>query len=247
MSQIALVTGGSQGIGKAICEELVSSLRCDIAVNYFPNDTIQRDADELCSRLSQHGVKAIAVGADITKRDQVEAMLAMVKDTFGGLDILVNNAGILRDRTLKKMSDEEWYDVLDVNLNGAFLVTRAALPILREGGCIVGITSTTGIYGNFGQSNYAASKAGLIGLYKSLAKELGSKNIRVNAVAPGLVKTALTEQRIPKDAQESVRAKTLLGRLAEPEEIAKVVRFLVSDDASYITGHVLQVDGGLVF
>jgi len=244
-NKVALITGGSRGIGREICLELASS-GARIIVNYYPNQEMQKDAESVVSEVEGLGGKAVALGADVTRKDQVEKMFADAADEFEGIDVLVNNAGILRDRTLKKMSDEEWYNIIDVNLNAAYVCCKAALPHLRAGGSIVGMSSVAGVYGNFGQSNYAASKAGLIGFYKSLAKELGPKGIRVNAVAPGLVKTSMAEL-IPEQAQDMIRQKTPLRRLAEPGDIARAVRFLVSEDASYITGHVLHVDGGLTF
>lgn len=243
--KVALVTGASRGIGREICLELARS-GTHIAVNYYPTAAMKQDAETVVKEVERLGGKAIACGADVTKPDQVGQMMAEISERFGGLDVLINNAGILRDRTLKKMTDEEWYNIIDVNLNAAYVCCKAALPYLRKGGSIVGMSSVAGVYGNFGQSNYAASKAGLIGFYKSLAKELGPKGIRVNAVAPGLVKTSMAEL-IPEAAQEQIREKTPLRRLAEPQDIARAVRFLVSQDASYITGHVLHVDGGLTF
>ncbi|HNT29772.1 MAG TPA: 3-oxoacyl-ACP reductase FabG [bacterium] len=242
----ALVTGGSQGIGKAICLEL-ASYGCNIVINHYPTPQMEQDARSLAEQISKMGCKAMTFGADVTKKDQTEAMMTKVKELFGGLDILVNNAGILRDRTLQKMTDEEWYSIIDVNLNAAYVCCKAALPVLRDGSCIIGMSSIAGVYGNFGQSNYAASKAGLVGFYKSLAKELGhTRKIRVNAIAPGLVESPMSEQ-IPANAQQVIKEKTPLGRLGKSEDIAKAIRFLASADAEFITGHILHVDGGLTF
>ena len=216
-----------------------------MVVNYYPIPAMQKDAEDLVASWSG-GAGGLAIGADLTKLEQVGDMFAKIEQELGHLDIVVNNAGVLKDRTLAKMTPEEWQQVLDVNLQAAFFVAKYALPLLQMGSSLIGISSISGVYGNFGQSNYAASKAGLIGFYKSLAKELGPKGIRVNCIAPGLVESPMSEQ-IPQEARDLMIKKTPLRRLGRPEDIAQAVCFLASRQASYITGHVLHVDGGLSF
>ncbi|HDS11510.1 MAG TPA: SDR family oxidoreductase, partial [Candidatus Wirthbacteria bacterium] len=218
---------------------------CRVVVNYYPIPAMQKDAEDLVASWSG-GAGGLAIGADLTKLEQVGDMFAKIEQELGHLDIVVNNAGVLKDRTLAKMTPEEWQQVLDVNLQAAFFVAKYALPLLQMGSSLIGISSISGVYGNFGQSNYAASKAGLIGFYKSLAKELGPKGIRVNCIAPGLVESPMSEQ-IPQEARDLMIKKTPLRRLGRPEDIAQAVCFLASRQASYITGHVLHVDGGLSF
>ncbi len=244
--RIALVTGGSRGIGAEICREL-SCLGYQVIINYFPNPAMEAEAQALAAELSTELVPALCFGADVTRSEDVANMMNFVADTCGGLDLLVTNAGLLKDRTLAKMSDNEWHSLIDVNLTGAYNCCKHALSVLKNHSAIIGIGSISGVYGNFGQSNYAASKAGLIGFYKSLAKELGpKKGIRVNVVAPGLVEAPMAAQ-IPEESKQMIKDKTPLRRLGTPQDIAKAVAFLASDDASFITGHVLHVDGGLTF
>ena len=237
----ALVTGGGQGLGQATAR-LLHAAGANIAVNYFEEGrgVNRRRAEETVAGLAS---RAIAIAADVRRPDELSAMLDEVSKTFGGLDIVVNNAAVLRDRTLKNMSDAEWQDVIDTNLTGVFNVCKAAAPRLTDGGRLVSMASISGVIGFYGQVNYAAAKAGVMGLTKVLAKELAGRRITVNAVAPGV---ALTEmgQSIPEKARAEMLKQIPLGRFAEPEEIAGVILFLCSDLASYITGQTVHVNGG---
>lgn len=229
----ALVTGGSRGIGRAIALELARG-GASVIVSYRSGaDEAEAVADEAGGR---------AVRADVSDAGEARSLV----EEAGDLDILVNNAGLTRDALLARMSDEDWDAVLDTNLSGTFYTCRAAARgmMRRRGGAIVNVTSIVALRGNPGQVNYAASKAGIIGLTKSLARELGSRGIRANAVAPGYVKTRLTEV-LSEQATGAMLTNTPLGRLGEPHEIAGAVRFLCSDEAAFITGEVLMVDGGL--
>jgi 3-oxoacyl-[acyl-carrier protein] reductase len=239
---IALVTGGSRGIGAAICRELAAA-GATVAVNYA------RDAESagaVVAAIEAGGGRAVAVQGDISSADGAAALAAAVESDVGPVDSLVNNAGITRDDLIMRLSDEDWRAVIDTNLGGAFFTSRAlSRPMLkRRRGSIVNISSVVGVHGNAGQTNYAASKAGLIGLTKALAKELGARGIRVNAIAPGYIATELTDA-LPEQACEAILANTPLGRLGDPADVARAVRFLCSDAAAFITGDVLAVDGGL--
>ena len=238
----ALVTGASRGIGRFIALELAKN-GANAIINYNHN---QSEAEKIAKEARSFGVKAITIKADVSSFDEVSMMAEQVQKEFSKIDILVNNAGIIRDRSLKKMSLEEWHSVIDTNLNSVFYVTREMLPLLKNGGRIINISSIVGQYGNFGQSNYAAAKAGIIGFTKSLAKELGKKKITVNAVAPGFVKTNLTKN-IPFFRKKIINYMTPLKEEASPEDIAHAVAFLASEKARYITGAVINVDGGLAF
>ncbi|HVU77161.1 MAG TPA: 3-oxoacyl-[acyl-carrier-protein] reductase [Gaiellaceae bacterium] len=229
----ALVTGASRGIGRAIAEELARA-GASVVVGYRSG---KDEAEELAAAIGGRAVQADVSSPDDAKRLVEEA---------GDLDVLVNNAGLTRDGLLARMPDDDWRTVIETNLSSVFYTCRAvARPMMkRKGGSIVNVSSVVGVHGNWGQTNYAASKAGIIGFTKSLARELGSRNIRANVVAPGYVKTALTEV-LPEEATRAMVENTPLGRVAEPDEIAGAVRFLASDQASFITGEVLLVDGGL--
>jgi 3-oxoacyl-[acyl-carrier protein] reductase len=231
--KLALVTGASRGIGRAIAEELARA-GASVVVGYRSG---KDEAEELAKTIGGR-----AVQADVSSPDDARRLV----EEAGDIDVLVNNAGLTRDGLLARMSDEDWRTVIDTNLSSVFYTCRAVTrPMMKKRkGSIVNISSIVGVHGNWGQTNYAASKAGIIGFTKSLARELGSRNIRANVVAPGYVKTALTEV-LPDEATAAMVQQTPLGRVADPEEIAGAVRFLASDQASFITGDVLLVDGGL--
>ncbi len=238
--QVALVTGGSRGIGLAVAQELATA-GARVAVVARDEGRAAAAAEELAGE----GHRAYA--ADVADPEAVNAVLARVEEEMGGVDILVNNAGVTRDNVLMRLKDEDWDQVLDTNLKGAFNTIRAASRSMmkRRAGRIINITSVVGMIGNRGQSNYAASKAGLIGLTKSVARELASRGILANAVAPGYIETEMTAQ-LPETAREALVSQISLGRLGQPQDVASVVRFLAGPGAAYITGQVLVVDGGMV-
>jgi 3-oxoacyl-[acyl-carrier protein] reductase len=229
----ALVTGASRGIGRAIAADLAAA-GASVVVGYRSG---QEEAEALAAEIGGR-----AIQADVSSPDDARRLV----EEAGDLDILVNNAGLTRDGLLARMSDEDWRTVLDTNLSSVFYTCRAVTrPMMKKrAGSIVNISSVVGVHGNWGQTNYAASKAGIIGFTKSLARELGSRNVRANVVAPGYVKTQLTDV-LPEDATAAMLQNTPLGRLGEPEDVAGAVRFLCSEAASFITGEVLLVDGGL--
>jgi 3-oxoacyl-[acyl-carrier protein] reductase len=239
----ALVTGGSRGIGRAIVLRLATQ-GADVAFSYRGN---QAAAEATSAEVEALGRRALAVQADAKEQEGAEALVKAVLDAFGKVDILVNNAGITRDDLIMRMKPEDWTDVLETNLFGAFYALKACTrPMLKaRSGRIVNITSVSGQAGQMGQANYSSAKAGLIGLTKAAARELASRNITVNAVAPGFVLTELT-QDLPEALQAEITNRTPLGRFGTTDEIANAVAFLVSDEAAYITGQVLAVDGGLV-
>jgi 3-oxoacyl-[acyl-carrier protein] reductase len=238
--QVALVTGGSRGIGLAIARELADA-GAKVAVVARDETRAQQAADSL------PGEGHRGYSADVADAAQVAELVKRVEDEMGSLDVLVNNAGVTRDNVLMRLKDEDWSDVLETNLKGAFNTIRAASRgmMKRRMGRIINISSVVGLMGNKGQANYAASKAGLIGLTKSVAKELASRGILVNAVAPGYIETDMTAE-LPEAAREALMAQIALGRLGTPEDIAPVVRFLAGPGAAYMTGQVLVVDGGMV-
>jgi 3-oxoacyl-[acyl-carrier protein] reductase len=239
----ALVTGGSRGIGKAIGLRLATQ-GADVAFSYKGNEVASR---ETAREIQAMGRRAIAIQGDVAQVESADAVVKTALDAFGKLDILVNNAGITRDDLIMRMSPEAWREVLETNLFGAFWMTKAVTrPMLKaRGGRIINITSVSGQAGQTGQANYSAAKAGLIGLTKATARELASRGITVNAVAPGFVLTELT-QDLPDELKQEITSRTPLGRFGTTEEIANAVAFLASDEAGYITGQVLAVDGGLV-
>jgi len=240
--KVAVVTGSSRGIGRAIALKL-AGLGAKVVVNYRTN---AEAAQEVVEAIEALGGQAVAVQADVTDADDAKKLIRAAQATYGGLDILVNNAGTTRDTLLARMSEDDWNLVINTNLKGAFNCTKAAIrPMMKQRhGRIVNITSVAGLAGNPGQANYSAAKAGLVGFTKAVAKEVGSRNITVNAVAPGYIPTDLTAS-LPQELVEKAIEMTPLGRPGTSEEIANAVAFLVSDEASYITGVVLRVDGGL--
>jgi len=244
--QVAIVTGGSSGIGRAVALELA---RCGthIAFCFLDSGSQSRlDAQEVARRLREMEVKVFFRSCDVRDSKEVKAFVAAVQEELGGVQILINNAGIGADGALWRMEDHEWEAVVRTNLDGAFYFTRAVAPFMRaqDHGKIVNITSVHGIRSEFGISNYAASKAGLIGLTRSSAVELGSRNINVNAVAPGYIRTTRLTDGVPSEILDRARERAVLGRLGDPQDVAGVVLFLCSETARHITGVVIPVDGG---
>jgi 3-oxoacyl-[acyl-carrier protein] reductase len=237
----AIVTGGSLGIGAAIARKF-GSLGANVAINYRKHDT---EAKEVVAELEKLGAKGLAVKADVSSFDDAQTMAEKAREYFGGLDILVCNAGINWDGVIWKMTEEQWDKVIEVNLKGYFNYARACVPFFREQqyGKIINVTSINGLRGKFGQANYTASKGGIIALTKTLARELGNKNINVNAVAPGLIETDMVAA-MDEDAKERSRKEIVMGRLGQPDEVADVVAFFASDLSRHVTGQVLNVDGG---
>ena len=240
--RVAIVTGSSRGIGRAIALEL-SKRGAVIAVNYAGNAAAAR---ETAAAITDGGGRALAIQADVADQEQVEAMMKQILNEYGRLDILINNAGITRDNLLPRLRESDWDAVLNVNLKGAYNCAKAVMrPMLKaRWGRIINISSVVGLIGNAGQANYAAAKAGLIGFTKSLARELGSRSITVNAVAPGYIMTAMTDG-LTEENKSKLLAGVPLNRFGNPEEIASAVAFLAGEGAGYITGQVIVVDGGM--
>jgi 3-oxoacyl-[acyl-carrier protein] reductase len=242
----ALVTGGGQGLGRATAT-LLHAAGASVAINYFPDAEGHNEqlANEAVAALSQsdRGGRAFAVPADVCDREAVARMIGTIRERTGRLDIVVNNAAIIRDRTIRKMTDDEWDQVLATNLTGVFNVCRAAAGVLERGGRIVNMASISGVLGFFGQANYSSAKAGVIALTKVLSKELAAKEITVNAVAPGVVLTEMGKT-IPDEVREEMLRNIPLKRFGEPDDIARAILFLASDWAGYITGQTLHVNGG---
>ncbi|MHA0855925.1 3-oxoacyl-[acyl-carrier-protein] reductase [Paenibacillus sp. CMAA1364] len=241
--QIALVTGASRGIGRSIALTL-AGLGANIVVNYSGNETV---AEEVVAEIKAIGVDAIALKANVGNKEQAELLIKETITTWGRIDILVNNAGITRDNLIMRMKEEEFDAVIETNLKGVFNCLQAVTrPMMKQRyGRIINISSVVGVLGNAGQANYVAAKAGVIGLTKSAARELASRGITVNCVAPGFIDTDMTKE-LPEELRNKLIADVPLTRLGQPEEVAKVVAFLASDSASYMTGQTLHVDGGMV-
>lgn len=239
----ALVTGASRGIGRAIAQTLAAA-GANVVVNYLSNE---KAAQEVVGQITEAGGKAVAIQADVSQAGDVERLVKGTIDAFGQIDILVNNAGITRDTLLLRMKEEDFDAVLQTNLRSVYLCTKAVFrPMSRQrGGRIVNITSVVGLMGNIGQANYAAAKAGIIGFTKSTAREMASRNINVNAVAPGFIETELTDV-LSEEARANIMTQIPLARLGQPQDVADLVCFLVSDAATYITGQTFAVDGGMV-
>ena len=240
-NHVAIVTGGSRGIGRAIALEL-ASLGAKVAINYRGG---KDDAEKVAEEIRSHGTEALVLQADVSNKDQARGLVSQTVDHFGRLDILVNNAGITRDKTMKKMTDDDWEDVINTNLNSVYYTVSAALPTMQEQqfGRIVNISSFVGQAGNFGQTNYSASKGGIIAFTKSAAQEVAKNNITINAIAPGFTLTEMLAQ-VPEEIQEKILAKIPMRRFGQPEEIARAVTFLAAD-GGYITGQQINVNGGV--
>jgi 3-oxoacyl-[acyl-carrier protein] reductase len=240
--RVAIVTGGGRGIGRAIALRLADA-GATVSVNDVGN---AEPANAVVAEIKAKGRQSIAVMADISVTAEVERLVGTVKDAYGRVDILVNNAGITRDQLIMRMSDEEWDKVLTVNLKGAFLCSRAVVRQMmkQRWGRIISIASIVGVLGNPGQANYSASKAAIIGLTRTLAKEIGSRQITVNAVAPGFIDTEMT-QRLEESWKQELKNRIPLGYVGSPQDVAEAVAFLASEEARYITGQVLNVDGGV--
>ena len=238
----ALVTGGSRGIGRVIADKLAEA-GFDIAICYSGNENAAEETVKLCE---EHGVNAIAIKCDVSNETEVAEMFAAVKEKFGPVDVLVNNAGVTKDGLLIRMSEADFDKVIDINLKGTFLCTKAAIKdmVKNRHGSIINITSIVGVNGNAGQTNYAASKAGIIGFTKSVAREYGGKGIIVNAIAPGFIQTAMTDE-LPENVKSDYLKRIPLNRFGQPEDVANAVEFLASEKASYITGQVIEVTGGM--
>ncbi|RLL45284.1 3-oxoacyl-[acyl-carrier-protein] reductase [Oceanobacillus piezotolerans] len=239
----AVVTGASRGIGRAIALELASQ-GANVAVNYAGSE---ERAQQVVEEIEQLGVKALKIQADVANESEVKEMIKKVTEEFGGLDILVNNAGITRDNLLMRMKEEEFDQVINTNLKGVFVCTKAVTRQMmkQKAGKIINVASIVGVAGNAGQANYVAAKAGVIGLTKTTAKELASRNILVNAVAPGFIATDMTD-KLTEEQKKGMLDVIPLGKLGKPEDVAKVVRFLASDDSNYMTGQTIHIDGGMV-
>lgn len=243
MSNVAFITGATRGIGRQIAITLAKE-GYDIALNYrTENDDLKNTKEEIESA----GVKCLAVQGDVSDFDSTEKMVSQIIENYGKIDVLVNNAGITKDMLLMRMKKEDFESVIDVNLVGTFNITKNVIQYMmkQRSGRIINISSVVGISGNAGQTNYSASKAGIIGFSKSLAKEVGSRNILVNVVAPGFIETQMTEV-LKDEVKEEIAKQIPLKRMGNAQDVANVVKFLASEDSSYVTGQVIQVDGGML-
>lgn len=243
MNKVAFITGGTRGIGKQIAITLANE-GYDIAINYRQEN---KELEETRNEIKKNNVKCLAVKGNIAKFEDTKSMATKIIEEFGKIDILVNNAGITKDMLLMRMKPEDFKNVIDVNLIGTFNVTKNVIPYMmkKREGKIINISSVVGISGNAGQTNYSSSKAGIIGFTKSLAKEVGSRNILVNAVAPGFIKTQMTDI-LKEEVKDEISNKIPLKRMGTPKDVANVVKFLASEDSSYITGQVINIDGGML-
>lgn len=242
-NKVALITGAARGIGKAIAKKFAEN-GYNVVINYVSAKT---DIKTLTKEFEDLGVKVLLVKADISNKEEAEGLVNQTIEKFGKIDVLVNNAGITKDNLLMRMSEEDFEKVLDINLKGTFLITKFATKYMMKKRCgsIVNLASVVGVAGNAGQCNYSASKAGVIGFTKSIAKELASRNIRANAVAPGFIKTDMTDV-LSDNVKENINSQIPLKRMGTAEEVAKLVYFLGTAESSYITGQVINVDGGMV-
>ena len=242
MKQTAIVTGGSRGIGRAVAMRLAKD-GMNLVINYRGNSAAAEETERLCRDL---GAEVLLVQGDVSRAEDCEKLAAQAKETFGRVDVLVNNAGITRDGLLARMTEEDFRAVLDVNLVGPWNMMKAVNRIMMKQryGRIVNLSSVTGLMGNMGQTNYAAAKAGIVGMTKSYAREVASRGITVNAVAPGFIDTDMTEA-MPEGAKDKIITGIPMGRTGKPEDVAEAVAFLASEQAGYITGEVLRVDGGM--
>lgn len=242
MKQTAIVTGGSRGIGRAVAVRLAKD-GMNLVINYRGNSAAAEETERLCREL---GAEVLLVQGDVSRAEDCEKLAAQAKETFGRVDVLVNNAGITRDGLLARMTEEDFRAVLDVNLVGPWNMMKAVNRIMMKQryGRIVNLSSVTGLMGNMGQTNYAAAKAGILGMTKSYAREVASRGITVNAVAPGFIDTDMTEA-MPEGAKDKIITGIPMGRTGKPEDVAEAVAFLASEQAGYITGEVLRVDGGM--
>lgn len=240
--RVAVVTGGSRGIGRAIVNRLALS-GAKVVINYCKNE---ENAKKVLEEIEVKGGQGEILRFDVSQENEVNESFSYILKKYGKIDILINNAGITKDNILIRMKSEEWHEVLKVNLDGVFYCTRASLrPMIKQhSGVIINLTSVVGIMGNAGQANYCAAKAGIIGFTKAIAREVASRNIRVNAVAPGFIETDMTD-KLPEEVKKNILLSLPAGRLGTPEEVADLVYFLVSDSARYITGQVIGINGGL--